>query len=116
YFKEHNTPNLHPFYWEVAFRKKDGDKTRIIVNSNEEVSEDEVIKLHFSPDGHFLSLINADNLLPQQLVDRSALAAAFPSQHDSAYAVLTQFNDTVLIDRLTISLDFDERRDSEKDR
>ncbi|HET6527992.1 MAG TPA: SpoIIE family protein phosphatase [Balneolaceae bacterium] len=121
YFKQHEVPNIRPYYWEVTFRKKEDDKTKVLISAS---SEEEhpvnsgiaAIKLRFSADGEFLSLLNPDNILPLKTVNRVAMAAAFSVPRDSAVAVLAEFNDSTLTKQLFINIGQNEPLRNQKER
>lgn len=116
----HDIKNIEPFYWQIEFRKIANDEQTFRFSSGSEddqsgpdAAQDDVIKLRYNPDGKFLEFVNTKDFLPFKVVNRSAIASAFTANRDSVISLLSQFNDSLLTQKLLVDLRHEWHPDSE---
>lgn len=110
YFKNNEVANIEPFYWEVRFQKVNENDQSFSFNSgnndedNSNQPNEDAIKIHFDPEGHFLEFVNPKDMMPLKVVNRSAIASAFSANRDSVTSLLEQYNDSALTQKLIVDV------------
>ncbi len=83
--QQNKSTNIKPFYWEVDLRPKGSSKT---LGQFFNQPESKNLKIRFSEDGQFLTLINPFEAFPSKIVQRPALSSIFKALQDSESRVL----------------------------
>lgn len=103
-FRSNSNPNIKPYYWEVTFRSTSSDTGDEEANPQNQGSEspsrasDDQLRVRTDLQGNFTELLNPAEIIPDEIVNRKAIAAVFHDtvDYDTLQPVFQSLSDSLL--------------------